>query len=1042
MTREELRALVARLATREGRGPEANPQADIRSLLLSGDLNLDDDDLTEVTLEAAAGGGKRIDIEAGFTVIEVKRDLRIGQVRQLAEGQLAAYVQQRTATLGQRYVGILTDGAEWYLYHLEPDGSLREVANLFLDPRDPDPERLVIWLENVMATQQAVSPTPTEIARRLGAQSPSHLLDLADLTSLYNSLKDLPEVAVKRELWSRLLTTAFGQNFRDSDELFLEHTYLVLVAEGIAHAVLSLPMETISAYDLVTGRQFATRQISGLVEPDFFDWVVATPEGEKFVRTLIRRISRFDWHDVQHDILKVLYESVIDADVRKQLGEYYTPDWLAERMVDATVTSPATSRVLDPACGSGTFLFHAVRRCISALVDEGLPPDEIIHRVSSLVMGIDLHPVAVILARVTYLLALGNELIQARGALGLAVPVYLGDSLLPAKSGSLFAQDQVTIQVDPKRDEELTFPLPLLDDVGTFDRFLTDLADKIELLARSGGDPDDPKALDGIFARYNVADNYRAPILKSFRIWANLRLSGRDHIWGYYVRNAVRPAWLSLPANRADCLIGNPPWLAFRFMPPSMRARFERMARARRLRAGGRLATNQDLSALFVARTTELYLKPGGRFGFLMPHAVLKMDQYARFRTANWSDDTEHCMAALDRPWDLSAIAPPLFPVPAAAVFGSRLSEESLTGSAIPNEALAWSGTLPGRDIDWPTASRFVSTQVAPLASITWEPSPYKDKFTEGSTFLPQVLVKVDIIESDPLGHGHGRNRIRSHRSRYERAPWRDLPTLEGVVEKQFLRPVHLGQTLVSFRLLDPWHVVVPYEGSQLLYPDDPMIDQFPGLADWWRRANQLYVETPENPPVLPSLTDRLDYQQTLTCQFPTRPHRVVYRKSSSRPIAAYLSDQEALVDNGLYWAPVADLAEADYLCAILNSDAIVSLVRPLLSVGQFGERNVNRHVFDLPIPLFSPDDHPEHTALSALGAAARTEVGRLDLDPSSQMNCDRIVRLHLRKLGFLTKIDKLVENVVQAAQPEATLRAVRLRRDTRLRAHGGESLF
>ncbi len=46
--------------------------------------------------------------------------------------------------------------------------------------------------------------------------------------------------------------------------------------------------------------------------------------------------------------MKVLYESVIGAETRKSLGEYYTPDWLAEAVVEQTVTDPLTQRVLDP----------------------------------------------------------------------------------------------------------------------------------------------------------------------------------------------------------------------------------------------------------------------------------------------------------------------------------------------------------------------------------------------------------------------------------------------------------------------------------------------------------------------------------------------------------------------------------------------------------------------------------------------------------------------------------------------------------------------
>lgn len=61
---------------------------------------------------------------------------------------------------------------------------------------------------------------------------------------------------------------------------------------------------------------------------------------------------------MEHDVLKALYESVISAEQRKDLGEYCTPDWLAERVVQEVVTDPANQRVLDPACGSGTFLFQ------------------------------------------------------------------------------------------------------------------------------------------------------------------------------------------------------------------------------------------------------------------------------------------------------------------------------------------------------------------------------------------------------------------------------------------------------------------------------------------------------------------------------------------------------------------------------------------------------------------------------------------------------------------------------------------------------------
>jgi hypothetical protein len=99
------------------------------------------------------------------------------------------------------------------------------------------------------------------------------------------------------------------------------------------------------------------------------------------------------------------------------------------------------------------------------------------------------------------------------------------------------------------------------------------------------------------------------------RIWemrvktmCRLHDEGRDHIWGYYVRNLARPMWLAREANRVDILVGNPPWLAFRHMTRDMQNVFKRMSESRRLWAGAEAATHQDLSALFVVRATPLYL--------------------------------------------------------------------------------------------------------------------------------------------------------------------------------------------------------------------------------------------------------------------------------------------------------------------------------------------------------------------------------------------------------------------------------------------------
>ena len=329
---EDLQTLVSRLTARDSARAEANVQADVRSLLLAAPFDLAEDELRDVVLESPVGDRRRIDVETGTTVIEIKRDLRKSGVIDEALQQLQGYVAAREREVGCRYVGILTDGTEWRCFHLQEE-RLTEVARHAVRKDQDEVDKLLVWLEGVLATAQGIPPTPEEIATRLGAGSSSHALDRASLAALYARHRENPSLRMRRTLWARLLTTALGSQFEDSDDLFVEHTLLVNSAEILAHAVLGLPIQTLPPGSLLTGGKFTERGIHGVVEPDFFDWVPEVPGGEMFIRTLAKRLARFDWHRVEHDVLKVLYESVIAAETRKKLGEYYTPDWLAEKQV-------------------------------------------------------------------------------------------------------------------------------------------------------------------------------------------------------------------------------------------------------------------------------------------------------------------------------------------------------------------------------------------------------------------------------------------------------------------------------------------------------------------------------------------------------------------------------------------------------------------------------------------------------------------------------------------------------------------------------------
>lgn len=1009
-----LGAVVGRLAHRGAGRTEADIQSDVRLLLLAEELNLDDTDLTDPKLETQAGAGRRIDVEVGATVIEVKKDLRAGSVREKAVVQLAGYVAHRSSELGVRYVGILTDGAEWALYHLDHETSALQLVSRFeLSEQSPDVDGLRNWLDGVLATADHVTPTPAEIEGRLGARSSAHALDYADLAALYAAHRRVPSVRTKRELWARLLTTALGTNFVDDDDLFVEHTLLVVTAELIAHAVVGIdPTDpSISPSALLAGRRFSDASIGGVVEADFFDWVTEVPGGEIFVRTLARRLRRFAWERVEHDVMKVLYESVIAAEQRKRLGEYYTPDWLAEKIVDAVVDDPLEQRVLDPACGSGTFVFHAVRRVLNAADHHGLTNGEAIQRATELVIGVDIHPVAVTLARVTYLLAIGWDRLSDPDRPGFTVPVYLGDSLQWGQEETLFDTNDLVIRTNDGAElfaNELRFPRALLADARKFDELIGELAERAAGSHQARTD----KAIISVLRRFGVPDDLHKQLLQAFSVLSHLHQVGRDHIWGYYVRNLARPAWLTRLENRVDRIVGNPPWLAYRFMTPSMQTEFQAMTRERGLWSrNASVATHQDLSGLFVARSVQLYLREDGRFGFVMPNAVLTRRQYEGFRSGDYGGPVEPVRVAFSEAWDLEQIRPIFFPQSSCVIFGVR----NRTSIPLSTTAQRWAGRLPGTNPSWSDAAPLLNSAATEgptaHAASTVGGSPYAPVFSQGATFVPRVLLVVEDEQAGPLGVGHGRRSVRSRRTATEKSPWKEIPTRTGVIENAFVRRLHTGETLLPFRLAAPLLAVVPWDGTQLLDETSEDLGLYPGLERWWVDAATLWRVHRSSERL--SLLEQVDYRGKLSNQFPAAEHRVVHAASGIHLVAAAINDPDIVIDKSLYWAPCRSIEEGRYLEAILNSQLIDDGVKPLQSRGKDSPRHIDKYVWQLPIPAFD-DTNPGHRELCDLAELAAAEASGLRLRAGDFRRQRAQVRDHLAKVGLGARIDAAVKRAVQ----------------------------
>jgi hypothetical protein len=324
--------------------------------------------------------------------------------------------------------------------------------------------------------------------------------------------------------------------------------------------------------------------------------------------------------------------------------------------------------------------------------------------------------------------------------------------------------------------------------------------------------------------------------------------------------------------------------------------------------------------------------------------------------------------------WDLRAVKPAFFPVPCCVANGRRANPAVPIGGTVE----VWSGRLPKTDIGWPTAAPHI-TRGANAAQRKEDPatsSPYAARFSQGATIVPRVLFAVEKETTGPLGAGAGRWAVRSRRSPNEKEPWKSLATIRGTVERQFVRPMHLGETLLPYRMVEPLLGVIPWDGKRLLDTTDDRLAAFPGLSEWWTSVAALWMKHRSSENMV--LRERLDYQRGLSQQFPLPECRVVYTKSGMY-LAAAIVRGDALIDHSLYWGTASSLAEAHYLEAVLNSDVTTQRLRPLQARGEHNPRHYDKYVWKLPIPMYDPQE-PLHSRLGQLAEQAEAIAAAVEL--------------------------------------------------------------
>ena len=990
----------------------------------------------------------RVDNLYGNLVIEFEKDL--GKTLPEAKEQLQRYVACLWSEEEERNVNYLcmaSDGTDFQIFSPRTEKPLTEPLlpeDITLDKIDelklptPEPYQAYFWLDRYFFRERILPPRTEEFEKDFGMHSPAFLFSFRLLRDTLKEVQDRSDFQVIYENWERYLRITYG-SIIGSKDLFLRHTYLATLAKLIAWARLtesSLPPSSEEISSILNGEFFQGQRIANFLEEDFFSWIAregAEAAGLDISKKLLSLLFRYNLKQLSEDVLKALYQQLVDPEARHDLGEYYTPDWLARRMVDKALDGNPQYSVLDPACGSGTFLYMTIKHKRDALGDSR----ETLEHILENVVGIDIHPLAVIISKTNYLLALGDLFKKRRKRV--ALPVYLADSIkLPRIEGQMDMDTPLPgfrFDIDGK---PIIIPEVLIHDPQLYDEAIEASKEYARNFAgKEGGDEKtflnflektSPKiAADKTLslAIYNLAEVMRELIEER-----------RDTIWAFILKNLYKPLFLK---GNFDVVLGNPPWLSYNDVDKGEYQKFLKrqiVEEYRLLSGSAENISNMELGTFFFIKTADLYLKDRGVIGFVLPRSVFSSDQHYNFRRSYFSLNL-----GFKEVWDLQGVKP-LFNVPACVFFGRRGDETER-----PIKCQSFSGKLERKNSSLEDAERALSVTPEELfvtqmgkrsffTTIRIKPtlgarSFYQPYFKRGADIHPRSLWFAEIKSHPIFGFDPSSPFIQTtDRAQKEAKPAYKGLRLEGNIEKDFLYATLLSTDIVPFGHLDFRLVVLPLQPSgkhfKILNADEARNSGFLNLANWLEEAQSEWeVRRGEKADRMDAL-EWLDYRKKLSSQRRAQ-YKVLYPTSATylcscvvedKPIAFQVEGQKIeaqgfVAESKVYYFDTDNKVEAYYLAAALNSPIVDELLKPMQSRGLWGPRDIHKKVLEIPIPKYNPSDE-NHRALYHLGEQCTRRVEQLLPQHTMSRSIGhnrRLIKAELK--SELDQIDELTRQIL-----------------------------
>jgi len=458
----------------------------------------------------------------------------------------------------------------------------------------------------------------------------------------------------RRQALERIFNIEINNN-NEYQAIFVIHTVISLIVKLLVYSFISHLNNQKIEYtpditslkkffkNIESGKNYINLGIINMCQYDFFSWYLDVDFTDKIytlLTSLKNRATQYRYIEINNtdrlkDTIQSLYENFMPREIRHSFGEYYTPQKHADFILSMSkdfLKDKVSYKAIDPTCGSGTFLLSVIKDKIRL---------NRIEQVFDEVVGIDLNPIAVVMAKFNYIFAVYPLLIKmGKVPTDLEIPVYLGDSsYMPAikKIGEIECVSyKYYFPADMKIDfPEIVFPLDFVKSKS----FITVLQ-KVETMIL-----DDMKK-EKIFTfvieeiekiiNNSLNDLIKSKISDLIETIIKYQKENLNSIWLFIFMNYLKP----FAIGNFDLIIGNPPWVRWSVLPADYKSKIKNSLRSEGIFSqdtnyGG---VDLNISALIAYRVTENLLNKGGVLSFIFPYGVLKNKSYEGFRNLKFGD--------------------------------------------------------------------------------------------------------------------------------------------------------------------------------------------------------------------------------------------------------------------------------------------------------------------------------------------------------------------------------------------------------------------